>query len=199
MVARNLHQAEAYKKYQLDGDFTPRKPILTEKQQKTGSSGEFYSTRGDFNKGVKTMRKRLSDNERKAIVALMVAGKKRKEIADLFQIDPTGVDKVKSGYESNPKYLEEKWENITDERKEELLSKIESGEMSYTSVANGWCTCQATIEAALKARKPATSEEIDVLKTVVINCKKYYATRFGGNVDRVIMSAVIDALGTQID
>ena len=150
----------------------------------------------------KKVHKRLTDEDRALMVSMIKADKPRGVIANFFGIDSTGVDKVRSGVNSNPLYLKEKWGDLSEERKCELCKKIETGEMSLTSVVNGWFVHGNTVKEfskKLKAKhtttEPDSLSEIEVLKTVVRNCKKYYSPKFGEATDRVVMSAVIEALG----
>ncbi len=147
-------------------------------------------------------RKRLNDTDIKLVVA-MENIKKRGEVAKFFAVDPTVIDRIWQGHKINPNFPDEKWCDLSIQKKNELVSRIESGEMSMTSVVNGWRTTRKAIEShigrtlktPLKAGEDDSDMKVDLedLKKVVKNCKKMYYPICGDTFYRVIVNAVLEA------
>ena len=143
-------------------------------------------------------RHKLNDCEKKAVAALLKSERKRSEISKLFGIDPTVVDKIRSGIDNNPFYIDEKWSDLSPERQEELLNEIEQGKRSVSGVVNGWCVCSTTINKALEQRKTAAEKRIDdditILYKFIKNAKESMISKYGQATDSVIMTACLNAL-----
>ena len=147
---------------------------------------------------------KFSEKDKLAVVCLLKSSKERKEIAKFYGKDPTAIDKIRSAMDSNPDFPYVKWNNISDEQKRDLCKKIESGEMSLTSVINGWSVSRSTIERfwgtlvinseQQNKNKETSLKYLETLKVVVKNCKKECSKLLGEKADIILLKAVIDAL-----
>lgn len=81
----------------------------------------------------------LTDEDRLKIAKQLKAGVKREAIREEYGInDPTVIDKIRSGCESNPKYILVKWKDLNLSEREDLLSQIYFKKLSLNAVSNGW-------------------------------------------------------------
>lgn len=80
----------------------------------------------------------LTIEERRAIVAEINAGRERAPLAEEYRLDPTTIDKIRSGMNENPLYTYETVDNITNERKRGLFQDIFDRKRTFTAVCNGW-------------------------------------------------------------
>lgn len=81
----------------------------------------------------------LTDEDRLNIAKQLKAGVKREVIREEYGInDPTVIDKIRSGSETNPKYIVVKWKDLTQAEKEDLLAQIYFKKLSLNAVSNGW-------------------------------------------------------------
>lgn len=81
----------------------------------------------------------LTDEDRLKIAKQLKAGVKREVIREEYGInDPTVIDKIRSGCESNPKYILVKWKDLNLSEREDLLSQIYFKKLSLNAVSNGW-------------------------------------------------------------
>lgn len=97
---------------------------------------------------VRTKRCDLTIGERQEIVQMLRDGAKRADIAEKYEIDPTGIDKIRNGMDANPHYTYKMWDNITVDERERILKRIHSNELSVTAVVNGWLSSNQVIQAA---------------------------------------------------
>ena len=153
-----------------------------------------------------TARKRLSKDEKRLAVEMLIRGANdkntRKKIVAYFSIDPTVVDKIRSGVNANPKFLDEKWRDLSDEDKKSLINRMEKAELSLTEICNGWCTCPATIYDFMGRKKANVIEPINInleietetFKRVVKNAKYAFEKKYGDFADCIIKQIVEEAL-----
>ena len=81
----------------------------------------------------------LTDEDRLNIAKQLKAGIKREVIREEYGInDPTVIDKIRSGCETNPKYILIKWRDLSQAEKEDLLAQIYFKKLSLNAVSNGW-------------------------------------------------------------
>lgn len=151
-------------------------------------------------------RKRLNDDEKRLAVEMLIRGANdknaRKKIATYFSIDPTVVDKIRSGANANPKFLDEKWRHLSDEQRSDLVNRMEKGELSLTDICNGWCTSPATIYDFMGHKKDKTIEpininleiEIETFKKIVKNVKHAFEKKYGEFTDCIIKKIVEETL-----
>lgn len=97
---------------------------------------------------VKTKRCDLTISERQEIVQMLRDGAKRADIAAKYELDPTGIDKIRNGMDTNPHYTYKMWDNITVDERESILKRIHTNELSITAVVNGWLSSNQVIQAA---------------------------------------------------
>lgn len=96
----------------------------------------------------KSKRRDLTTDERREIVQLLRDDVKRADIAVKYELDPTGVDKIRNGMDTNPHYTYKTWDNITAAERESILKRIHTNELSITAVVNGWLSTNQVIQAA---------------------------------------------------
>ncbi len=81
----------------------------------------------------------LTDQDRIDIANKLKQGVERKVIRDEYGIgDPTVIDKIRSGANTNPNYMIVKWVDLTDAEQQDLLSRIYYKKLSLNAVSNGW-------------------------------------------------------------
>lgn len=96
----------------------------------------------------KSKRRDLTTDERREIVQLLRDDVKRADIAVKYELDPTGVDKIRNGMDTNPHYTYKTWDNITASERNCVLKRVASGELSITAVVNGWLSTNQIIQEA---------------------------------------------------
>lgn len=83
-------------------------------------------------------RPKLTMEDRRTILKQIRSGVKRGEIAKEFNIDPTVIDRIRRGGDTNPNYTYITWADLSIDEKRELMRKVRDKELSLNQVTCSW-------------------------------------------------------------
>ena len=85
-----------------------------------------------------TRRPKLTMEDRRIILKQIRSGVKRGEIAKEFNIDPTVIDRIRRGGDTNPDYTYTTWADLTIDEKRELMRRVKNKELSLNQLTCSW-------------------------------------------------------------